>query len=321
VFADVNFAYSTSSHASDLDFGELDPYAKAQLSDAWSALAEVLVQRLERGSDLDVPSRSRIDFDLERLFVAYDPSDAFRFQLGEINSGIIEWNEREQLPRFLQTPIDVPSIAKRQEQGGAWPLHWIAAWASGRAPGSAGFRYGIGIGEGRGRSRDDTSLTGPNSAAGLLSLSFTPNAVPGWEIGGSALLDAIPAAEGTYREIDRTLSTSYVHGPIEFRAEWSRMEHRPRAGGRTHVTKGWYALLSLRLPRTLQQLRPYLLIDQLDVANDEPYLADVSDQRAWSAGVRWDLTRHVVMKVDFQSQRARAPESERRIRAQIAVGF
>jgi hypothetical protein len=321
-FADVNVSHSTRSNATDLDFGELDPYGEAQFSDSWSALAEGLIQRHERGSDTDVPSRRRIELDLERLFIAYSPSDAFRLQVGQINSGIVEWNEREQLPRFLQTPIDVPSIAKRQEQGGAWPLHLIGGWVSGRVAGSAGLRYGIGIGEGRGRLRDDIApLTGPTSAAGLFSVSFAPDSLTGWEIGGAALLDDIPAHEGTYRELDETLSTSYIHGPIEFRGEWSQMNHRLRTGGPTNVTTGWYALLSSRLPGGLRQLRPYFLVDRLDVADDEPYLAEVSDQRAWAAGVRWDATSKLVVKLDFRSQHARSPEFERRLRLQLALAF
>jgi phosphate-selective porin len=97
------------------------------------------------------------------------------------------------------------------------------------------------------------------------------------------------------------------------------MDHRLE--GESHVTTGWYALASWRLGGALQSLRPYLLLDRLDVANEEPYLSDVPDQRAWSAGVRWDAAAHVVLKFDYQSQRARQPEEERRARVQLAVAF
>ncbi|MGH9441628.1 MAG: hypothetical protein ACRD16_05095 [Thermoanaerobaculia bacterium] len=320
-FADLNVSRSTTSDTTDLDFGELDPYGEIQLSDSWSALAEGLIQRHERGSRTDVPGRRKIELDLERLLVAYSPSDALRLQVGEVSSGIVEWNEREQLPRFLQTPIDVPAIAKRQEQGGAWPLHLIGGWLSGRVNGSAGLRYGVGIGEGRGTSRDDIApLTGPTSAAGLFSVAFAPTGVPGWEIGGAALLDDIPAPEGTYRERDVTLSTSYLRGPVEIRGEWSRMDHR-LPGGPSHTTWGWYALFSSRLPGQLHEFRPYLLLDRLNVAANEPYLADVSDERAWAAGVRWDATGKLVVKFDFRSQRSLSPELDHRLRLQIAVAF
>ena len=318
-FADLDLGYSTRSHATELEFGEFDPYAEARFSESWSAIAEALFQRTERGTNADRPGRRSVELDLERLFVAYSRSDALRLQVGEINSGIIGWNEREQLPRFLQTPIDVPSIARRSEQGGAWPLHLLGGWAWGTVPGSAGLRYGAGVGEGRGRSREDTSVRGATSAALLASISFAPDSVPGWSIGAAALEDRIPAPEGTYREIDATLSTNFLRGPAEIRAEWGRMDHR-RAGV-SHATSGGYALVSWRLPGPLDSLRPYLLIDRLDVARDEPYLSGVSDQRAWSSGVRWDVTPHLVVKVDFQSQRARERTEERRVRLQVAAAF
>jgi hypothetical protein len=319
-FADVNLGYSTRSGATELEFGELDPYAEACFSDSWSAIGEALFQRIERGSSADRPGGRSVELDLERLFVAYSRSDALRLQVGEINSGIIGWNEREQLPRFLQTPIDVPSIARRSEQGGAWPLHLLGLWAWGTVPGSGGLRYGAGVGKGRGRSREDTPLGGgPTTAALLASVSFAPDAVPGWSIGAAALLDRIPAPEGNYREIDETFSTNFVRGPAELRAEWGRMDHR--RAGEPHVTRGGYALLSWRLPGQFSSLRPYLLIDRLDVARDEPYLAELSNQRAWSAGVRWDVTAHLVVKIDFQSQRERERSEERRARLQVAAAF
>jgi len=319
VFGDANLGYSTRAHSTELELGELDPYAQVRFSEDWSAIAEALFQRIERGSSADQPGKHSVELDLERLFVSWSRSDALKLQVGEVNSGIVEWNEREQAPRFLQTPVDVPSMALRPEQGGAWPLHLVGAWASGNVPGTAGLRYGAGIGAGRGRSREDVTLTGAASPAALASLSFSPAAVTGWTIGGAALFDRIPAPEGTYREIDETLSTSFVRGPLELRGEWGRMEHR--LSSETHVTTGWYALLSWRLGGSLESLRPFLLVDRLDVAGGEPYLAGIADQRAWSAGVRWDASPHLVLKVDYQSQRARAAEEERRARLQVAVAF
>lgn len=318
VFADANLSYSLVSHASELEFGEIDPYGEIRFSETWSAIGELLFQRIERGSSADRPGRKSVELDIERLFAAYAPSDAFKIQVGEINSGIIQWNS-EQLPRFVQTPIDVPSIARRQEQGGAWPLHLLGAWLSGRAAGSAGLLYGIGAGVGRGPHRDDTSFPGTDSGAGLAALSVSPAWAPGWTIGAAVLVDRIPAREGTYDELARTVSTSYLRGPLEVRAEWSRMDHR--LSGVDHVTTGWYALVSYRLPGGLRALRPYVLVDQLDVANEEPYLSDILDQRSWSAGVRWDVAAHLVLKGDFQSQRARESQEERRIRLQVAVAF
>src|SRR5258708_25088369 len=66
-FADVILSHSTRSGATDFDFGELDPFVEAQFSERWSALAEGLVQRLERGADTDIPGKRRIEADLQRF--------------------------------------------------------------------------------------------------------------------------------------------------------------------------------------------------------------------------------------------------------------
>src|SRR5437899_12948754 len=47
-FADAIVSRSTRSDSTDLDFGELDPYATARFSDSWTALGEVLVRSEER---------------------------------------------------------------------------------------------------------------------------------------------------------------------------------------------------------------------------------------------------------------------------------
>jgi hypothetical protein len=319
-FGDAIVSHSTVSGANDLDFGELDPYAAVQISESWSALGEALFQRVERGRDEDTVGGRRFDVDVERLFLAYSPADSLRVEAGEVSSGILAWNDREQRPRFLQTPIDMPAIARNQERGGAWPLHLLGAWVSGTLPGSAGFAYGAGIGRARGPARDDLpSFTGPGPLAGLFNVSFSPSAVPGLAVGGAAYFGRIPAPEGSYREIDETISSSYARGPLEVRAEWSRMNHQ--RAGRNHATEGWYGLVSVRLPDPLDRFRPYLLVDRLSVARDEPFLRDVRDQRAWASGVRFDAGRHLALKLEYRSQRARSADHERLVRAEIALAY
>src|ERR1700686_338675 len=179
-FTDATVSRTIDTHRNDFSFAELDLYANAQLSDSWSALGEGLMQHVGRGSDADV-GRYGLEVELERLYAAYSRSDSLRVELGRVYTGIIDWNERENRGRFLQTPIDVPAIARRQEQGGAWPLHFLGGWASGRIAGAAGLRYGVGIGQGRGRTIDDVSLfaRGDVSPAGLLSFSIEPDRFPG----------------------------------------------------------------------------------------------------------------------------------------------
>lgn len=322
-FADVTFDHSTRTHHNAFAAGELDLYASAVLSNDWSALAEGFVQHAGRAEDVDQEPTKRVEVDLERLYVQYSPTDRLRLELGQIHTGIIEWNEREHRSRFLQTSIDVPAIATREEQGGAWPLHFVGLWVSGRLGGPLGVEYGAGLGEARGRSRDEIQplLDEKSSTSHLVSLSIAPDALAGWQLGATDYGGNIPAPEGTMREADVTLFTSYVRGGAEFRGEWAQMHHRRVTDDRRFETRGWYVLASWRAPGKWKPFRPYILFDRLNVADGEPYLSEVHDQKAWAAGVRWDARNWLAVKSDFRSQLSPNGQHEHLVRLQFAVSF
>ena len=321
IFADVVFADSTRTHRRELQTGEADFYAFKRFSDRWSVFGEVFAKHASDTVQEEAAHGGELD--LERLYLAYDPSDRFRLELGQIHTGIIRWNEREHRGRFLQTPIDVPTIANREEQGGAWPLHYVGLWSYGRLPGSLGLQYGAGIGETRGPKLGE--IQPPTfddvTPAGLLSVSVSPDALTGFELGAAAYAGRIPAHDGVLRERDVTLFTSLVRGPVELRGEVAEMRHAQIKGNRRFVTRGWYALGSWRPHGRWQVLRPYLLFDHLTTASAELYLSEVHDQNAWAAGVRWDAKKWLAVKSDLRAQLTPDHRREHLVRVQFAVSF
>jgi hypothetical protein len=321
-FAGVTFDRLTSTGHDAFENGEVDLYATAALNDEWSILGEAFAQRAGRSTDVEMQDRS-LELNLERLYIGFNPSDRFRLELGQNHLGIVHWNEREHRGRFLQTPIDVPAIATRAEQGGAWPLHFIGLWASGRFGGTLGIRYGAGLGKARGSERDEIgpAFDSESTPGQLLTISVNPDAVPGLQFGGAEYTGDIPAPEGRMKEVDQTIFSSYNAQGLELRAEWAQMHHRRLADRRTFVTRGSYVLASWRLRGALQRVRPYVLLDQLDVAEGEAYLAGVRGQRAWAAGGRIDVWPWLAIKTDFRAQRAASQQRERLIRVQFSVSF
>jgi hypothetical protein len=321
-FGSVTFDRLTRTGHDAFENGEVDLYATAALNDEWSLLGETFVQRAGPSTDVEMQDRS-LELNLERLYIAFRPSDRFRLELGHNHLGIIHWNEREHRGRFLQTPIDVPAIATREEQGGAWPLHFIGLWASGRFGGSLGLAYGAGIGKARGTERDDISpaFDSESTPGQLLTISVNPDALPGWQFGAAEYTGDIPAPEGAMKEVDQTVFSSYTAQGLELRAEWAQMHHTRFSDRRKFATRGSYVLASWHPSGQLQWLRPYVLIDQLDVAEGEPYLADVRGQRAWAAGLRFDVRPWLAIKTDFRAQRAAAQQRERLLRVQFSVSF
>lgn len=323
-FADIVLAHPDKQGKVDYESGELDVYTSAQLNNNWSLLGEGLVQHAGSSENPDLTPKSDLQFNLERLYVAYETSDRLRVEFGQIHTGIVQWNEREHRSRFLQTPIDVPSIANRESQGGAWPLHFTGAWASGRLPGSLGAMYGAGLGAARGSERDDIQpfYRRGTSPAALFSLGVAPDSLTGFEAGAAGYAGRIRVqGQKTLRELDSTVYSSFVRGGIELRGEWAHMVHSEVGGDAEFVTRGWYLLGSWRPPGRWKPFRPYLFIDHLHVAAGEQYLSDVHNQNAWSAGVRWDVNSRLALKGDFRTQLFASPHREGLFRLEVALAF
>jgi hypothetical protein len=300
-FADLELHTSSDSVREGLDLVELDLFANAQLSESWSGLIELVAQR---GWKRDPSDPRRFEFDIERAYVGYSTSDAFHLEIGQTHTGIVRWNEREHRSRILQTPIDVPAIARLPQDDGAWPLRFFGVWASGQTRGPLGLTWSAGAGAGPGQTRDVISVFTPDrSPAGFVSLSSSPAAVPGLEIAVAGYAQHIPAKPDALRERDLTFSVNYVNSGTEIRAEWARMNHTStRTSARYHAV-GYYALFSKRLSGRAQRVRPYLMLDRLSVDPRELYLKDARDENAWAAGARYDVTRRFSIKGEYRSQR------------------
>ncbi len=321
-FGDIVLGHPSKGGGVQYEAGEIDLYASKDFTNDWSMLGEVLVQHVGNATDIDVRQQDQFDTNLERLYVAYNPSDRLRVEIGQIHTGIVQWNEREHRSRFLQTPIDVPSMANREVQGGAWPLHFSGAWASGRVPGSLGAAYGVGLGAARGSERDDIQplIRHGVSPAGLFMVSVAPDAITGLEAGAAGYVGRIRAPGQTMQELDATLFSSFVRGGLELRGEWARMAHSPISDTAEYVTRGWYLLASVRPRGRWKPLRPYVLLDHLHVPAGEKYLADVQNQNAWAAGVRWDVSPRLAIKSDVRRQLLSANRAST-FRLELALSF
>lgn len=316
-FADIEWHTSSENEREGVDVAELDVFATYQLSNAWSALGEVVGERNWRPR-----SEKSVELTPERFYLEYSHSDALRVEIGETQTGIIRWNEREHRSRFLQTPIDLPAIARRPEQDGAWPLRFSGIYASGRTRGPAGLTWGIGAGSGPGRNREGIPVVGRSgSPAGLLSLAIAPDASPGLEFAVAGYLCDVRMRDTTMHERDVTLSASYVSRGFELRSEWAGMNHRFESSPHTFRTTGYYVLFSQRLTGAFERLRPYLLLDRLTLARDESYLAAATDENAWATGIRYDVTQRFTIKGEYRSQRALNGDRESVVGAQFGFSF
>jgi hypothetical protein len=314
VFGNVDFlAKAPEGEHSGFNSGILDLYFTSRLSESWSALAELV---LEGDND-------ELVVDLERFQIAYDYSDALRVAVGRLHNPLIRWNITQHHGLFMQTPIDKPAMTRWEDQPGLWPVHFVGLLVSGRKHGAVGLSYAAGVGNGRGEIPDRVQVASDanGSKAVVASIGVVLQAIPGLELSVSGYFDRIPAPSGDLRERDFTISTSYLAGGIELRAEWGRMDHKPIDGSGTYRTTGWYVLLGKSLPGQLERVRPFFVVDRLRVPSDEDFFEGASSESAWEAGVRWDIQDWVAAKGDYRSQQVGDRDREGLVRFQLAVSF
>jgi len=313
-FGDLNYV----SSAVDDEFGgfkngALDLFVTSRLGNHWSAVVELVFEADDNA----------LTADLERFQFTYEHSDAFRVSAGRVHNPLMRWPVMNHHGLFNQTPSESPIIARWEDEAGLWPMHFVGLVAEGRFRNAAGLRYAFGVGNGRGAAIDEIQVTSDanGNRAVLAAIGVGPDALPGLEVFGSVYVDQIPAASGSLRERDATLSASYAQRDIELRGEISWMRHRDETTAVTHKTMGWYVLGAYRLPSRLARLTPYVLIEKLNVADGEAFLAGTPDEEALSAGIRWDATRWIALKGDYRWGKVAGAERSGAMRVQLAVNF
>lgn len=291
------------------DIGPFVLYITSRLSEHWSALGELNFENDD----------NELATDLERFLVGWQPSDKLRLRIGREHNPIVRWNTALHHGLYMQTPIERPGMARFEDDGGPWPVHFVGLLADGTA-GRVGLRYGVAVGNGRGEIPDEVQVTfdrnGNKAVAGWLGLA--PPGLVGLEFSLTGYADRIPAATGELRERDWTASASYVAGRWEVRTEYGQMDHTPVDGGARMRTTGWYVLGAFSV---VGNVKPYVLVDDMNVPEEEPFLAGVPDRNERIFGIRWDPDPRAALKAEVASLRTGSEERRTVVRAQIAVSF
>ena len=292
--------------------GAFDLFVTSHLDDHWSVLAELVFE----------PEGNQLVPDLERFEFVYEYSDALRISAGRVHNPFLQWPITYHHGLFMQVPVERPIMARWEDEPGLWPTHFVGILTQGRLLGPMDLMYAIGVGNGRGATLEEVQVGSDanDNKAITASVGLSPDVIEGFEIHGSSYLDRIPA-DTTLKETDYAFSGSFVRGPLDLRGEWSRMEHQDEANSVTYRTTGWYALGAYRLPLPGPQLKLYVLVEGIDAPGTESFLMYPSDEQAWSAGLRWDVSRWVALKGAYRSTKIEGLDRDDEVRAQLAVNF
>lgn len=292
--------------------GGLDLFMTSQLSERWTGLVELLTETV--GGQLTT--------DIERLQISYEPSELFRITAGRLHSPLIRWNLAHHHGLFLQTTIDKPAMTRSEDTPGLWPVHFVGVTVTGRFGNALGLSYAAGVGNGRGSTPDQVQINGDlnDHKALLLGVGIAPRALLGLDLSVTGYVDRIPRLTGVLDETNLMAAASYFSRGYELRGEWGYMNLEPVTGPGFEST-GWYLLVSRSLPGNLENLRPYAIVEQLNVAEGLDYLSAVDDQSAWAAGLRYDLNPAVALKGDYRNQRIGGGSRDGLIRFQLAFSL
>jgi hypothetical protein len=307
--ADVTSRSEDGGHAG-FSIGPFDLYNTSRLSEHWSAIGELV---FENGDNA-------LATDLERILIGWQASDHLRLRVGREHNPIVRWNTALHHGLYMQTPIERPSMARFEDDGGPWPVHFVGLLADGRA-GSIGLQYGAAVGNGRGAIPDEVQVTFDRNGnkAVVAWLGLAPPGVVGLDISLTGYADRLPAETGELRERAWTLSGSYVSGPWEVRSEYGQIHHEATDGGPSYQTDGWYVLGGYGLRHGT--VKPYVMLDQIDVPEADPFFVGIPDRKGWVVGVRWDPDPRAALKAEYTLQRVGEGERTSTVRAQLAVSF
>jgi hypothetical protein len=309
-FGDANFtSRAEDTGKSAFGIGPFVLYATSRLSEHWSALGELVFENDDNA----------LATDLERILVGWQASDLLRVRVGREHNPLVRWNTALHHGLYMQTPIERPSMARFEDDGGPWPVHFVGMLADGRVD-SMGLIYGAAVGNGRGAIPDEVQVTfDRNGNKALVGwLGYAPPAVVGLEVSLTGYADRLPAETGELRERAWTLSGTYLGKGWELRSEYGQIDHRTTDDQRFRTT-GWYALAAYGLRHGT--VKPYVVLDHMRVPETDPFLAGIPDREGFVFGTRWDPDPRAALKAEVASQRVGGGERTTAVRAQLAVAF
>ncbi len=325
VFGDVG--YEWYNHVPDtFDFGSLDLFMSARLSQKVSVLGEALFV---------AQSDNSVGVDVERLLLIYRQSDYFHASVGRYHTWVGYYNTAFNKGEFLETAADRPFIYAFDDQGGVLPMQDIGVNLTGKIPsGKLGLNYVVEAGNGRawGVNLEPTqNYQDANTSKSINGGLFArPDKLPGLQVGFSVLHDNVTVPGPSVSETIATVHAVFINGNYEILNEGVIVRHA-ESGGPVFNTGAFYSQLS----RRFREFRPYFRYQYFNAPSDDPvYVYASANEYAPlidsgfvgrlngpSAGVRWDFTEHSAVKFQYDRYSLRGQATENGLTIQFAFTF
>jgi len=315
-----------SADKTTFTLGQLNLFVTSDISDKFKFLGEVV---FEAGPD-NIYGKQRgfansFGVDVERYLLTYSQNDYFSISAGRYHTAIGYYNTAYHHSTWLQTTTGRPLLFAFEDQGGILPIHNVGVEAYGRIPsGSVGLHYIVEVGNGR-ESRDPIDqepvqniITDKTHKAFNVALFARPTNVPGLQVGFSAYNDLLVPAASPMPVGETILAAHAVYTTTNF--EWLNealvIRHTPEEG-RLYETPAWFSQIS----RRWGSYRPYFRYQYINARSDEPIFPDIQLRAGPQAGLRFDASESVALKLQYDYTALRNQRATQGLEAQVGFTF
>ena len=305
--------------------GQLNLFVTSDISDKFRFLSEIV---FEAGPD-NIYGQTRgtantFGVDVERYLLTYSYNEYFNLSAGRYHTAIGYYNTAYHHSTWLQTTTGRPLLFAFEDQGGILPIHNIGVEAHGLIPsGALGLHYVAEVGNGResrnpiGEEPVQNIITDKNHKAVNFEIFSRPTKVPGLQTGFSVYHDLlVPFGQFPVSETILAAHAVYTRTNFEWLNEALVVRHTPE-GGHLFETPGFYTQISQRFG----SYRPYFRYQYINASNQEPIFPDIEHRAGPSAGLRYDASESVALKLQYDFVGLRNQSSTQGLSLQVGFTF
>ena len=291
-FGDVGFyGGNQKGQTTSFSIGQTNLFITSNLSERVRFLTELV---------FEVHQNNSFQTNLERVLLEASFNDYLKLSGGRYATAIGYYNTAYHRAAWFQNATERPYIFEYEDEGGILPIHMVGVQATGQVPsGSLGLHYIVELGNGRGFDPLQEPVQNYVDEDGHKALNVAvfarPDAVPGLQAGFSVYRDLLLVPNSP--RINETITDVYAvlaRPRFEWLNEAMMIRHAP-LGGHVYETPAFYSQISERFGR----YRPYFRYQYINASSKEPVFAQVGLRTGPSAGIRFDATESVALKLQY----------------------
>jgi hypothetical protein len=326
-FGDINFHGDTQKgDTTSFTLGQLNLFVTSDISEKFKFLGELV---FEGGPDnvygVTRGENNAFGVDVERLLLQYSYNDYFNLSVGRYHTAIGYYNTAYHHSTWFQTTTGRPFLFQFEDRGGILPVHTVGASLSGLIPsGALGLHYVAEVGNGRASRAPfeeepvQNVIDDQNHKAYNLALFARPEAIRGLQAGFSFYRDVLAPNESP--RIGETILAAhavYIRPNFEWLNEALVVRHAPLGQSHVFQTPGFYTQISKRFGA----YRPYFRYQYVNGSDREPIFPDVGRRQGPSAGLRFDASESVALKLQYDYTTIRNQQAINALALQVGFTF